>query len=334
MKIEYNSAIDLCCAMLQYAHWNDATSGIPGYKVSEELEKWHIKTGNEISGILDNDINYLIKNFLGLTFLLVELAMSTGIDSVPDLLALFRSLPPESLPQRLYSTYSVDQSFDQIKEDPAAILKVIEKAGGTTQKKEPQLFVEFIRSPEAMQKRLADMMEDFYKVAVQPYEEHVLNIMEKQAASEQSILNDEPGRFFSGFCRINRAVGEPEPQIYISYYNEIDIIQIDNPLSIIYGKCRSMLENISIIPLEQIYTLLADESRRSILKQLCRKPRFIRELADELELTSATISYHMSRLSALNLVTYERGERKRVYYSADKEKVASMLKIVESDILG
>ena len=334
MKIKYSPAVDLCCAMLQYAHWNEATSGISGYTVSEELGKWYRRISNEISGILDNDINYLIRNFLGLTFLPVELALSTETTSASELIALFRSLPPQTLPRRLYATYAVDQPFDQIKDNPEAVIRTIEKAGGTTRKQEPQLFLEFIRNPEAMQKRLAYMMEEFYRLAVKPYEQQIIRIAEQQAACEQQILDEDPDRFFSGFCRISRAVGEPVPQIYISYYNEIDIIQIDNPLCLIYGRCRRMLENVGTIPLEQIYALLADESRRSILKQLCRKPRFIRDLADQLDLTSATVSYHMSRLTALNLVTYERGERKRVYYKADRAMVETMLGMVENDILG
>jgi len=39
-------------------------------------------------------------------------------------------------------------------------------------------------------------------------------------------------------------------------------------------------------------------------------------------------------LSVLDLVTYERGERKRIYYRADLEKVEAMLNAVRQDILG
>ena len=335
MQIKYNPALDLCCAMLQYAHWDEiAGTNVPGYTITTELEKWYKKTKTEIPGLLHNDIKFLISNFLGLIFLPAELAVSEGLFSAEELIQTFRRLDPESLPERLFNSYSTDLVWNSVKDEPDKIIKAIEKAGGTTRKKEPGFFLDFIHGPQALQRRLADMMEDFYRIAIRPYEEDSVRRMEIRAAEDQEKLDTDAKFFFSAYLRINRTESEAEPQIFISLYNEIDIIQLDNPLCIIYGQCRRMLEGYSEIPLEQIYDLLADESRRTILRMLCRKTLFIREIADELELTSATISYHMSRLCALDLVTYRRGERKRVYYSADREKVGRMLKTVETDIIG
>ncbi|MBI9109267.1 MAG: winged helix-turn-helix transcriptional regulator [Spirochaetales bacterium] len=334
MKIEYNPAVELCCALLQYAHWKELSDvRISGYTVSPELEKWYGRSRQALPGILDNDISYLIGNFLGLLFLPVELAIGEGIDSVPELIEKLRALPSESLPERLYEDYLTGIPFESIQDHPEKIKKAIEKAGGTTRKKEPELFAEFVHSPGSMQSRLVATMEEFYKIAVQPHEEEVRLEMEKQIASDQVILDAEPERFFMDYCRINRSEGDPEPKIFISYYDEVDIIQMENPVSLIYGRRRNNID-CGGLPLDQVYRLLADESRRTILQMLCRKPRFIRELATELGLTSATVSYHVSRLSALDLVTYERGERKRIYYRADLIKVEAMLDAVKKDIVG
>ncbi|HAK47046.1 MAG TPA: hypothetical protein DCO79_14160, partial [Spirochaeta sp.] len=287
-----------------------------------------------ISGILENDIDYLIKNFLGLLLLPVELAIAEKIFSAQELIERFGSLQSENLPERVYDSYATGLTFDSVKNDPDRIIKSIEKAGGTTRKKEPSFFLEFVRNPGTMQKRLTGMMDEFYTTAVQPFEDDVRQMMEEQIAREQMLLDADPGRFFMDFFRTTYSEIESEPEIFISYYNEIDVIQLDDPQSIIYGKSRGQLKDAVDIPLEQIYSLLADESRRQILQKLCRKPWFIRELADELELTSATVSYHMSRLYTLDLVSNQQGERKRTYYTADKVKVGKMLKAVEIDILG
>lgn len=335
MKIRYNPAVELLCAMLQYAHWRElAESGIPGYRVSPELEKWYGRTKSEISGLLDNDLSYLIKNFLGLVFLPIELALTDGICSPVELIEAFRALPPEGLPERMFRSYSIDKSWDSVKDDPALIVSLLEKAGGTTRKREPEFFLDFAGNPGAVQERLAGIMEDFYHQAVRPYEDEVRKKIEMQISEDQVFLDSNPEAFYTDVFRSNPEDAESGAEIYISYYNEIDIIQLDDPLSFIYGRVRRQLSGSIGLPLEQIYSLLSDERRKKILQLLCRKSWFIRELADYLDITSATVSYHMSRLGALNLVTCERGERKRIYYRADTNKVEAMLDAVKLDILG
>ena len=335
MQIKYNPAIDLCCAMLQYAHWEELSGTyISGYSVSPELKQWYERTKNSIPGLLHNDIGFLVRNFIGLLFIPIELAVEEQITDPGKLISAFSRLEPEGLPERLFNSYLTGYDWNEVKDQPDKIKNAIEKAGGTTRQKEPQFFIDFSHGPEAVQRRLSGIMTDFYRFAVKPFEKETIRMMEIQAAAEQKQLDEDPSGFFSAVLKINRKKNEPEPKLYLSCYSEIDVLQTDNPFAIIYGKSRSRFPAGIGIPVDQIYNLLADESRRSILRILCRRTLFIRELADELELTSATVSYHMSRLGALGLVRNERGERKRVYYSADMKKVKDMMRTLESDLLG
>ena len=335
MQIEYNPALDLCCAMLQYAHWSEYSgANIPGYRISDELSAWHEKSMAVIPALLHNDIEFLISNFAGLLFLPLEYALRENISSAAELIAGLQDLPPAELPRMIFESYITGYNWDDLKTEPEKIRAAVAKAGCTTRKNEADFFLDFIQDPAAFQTRLIGMMADFYRLAVEPYEAESEELMGNQASEDQLLLDKDPVDFFSGFMRMKYEQIEPGARIFISRYSEIDIIQIDNPHALIYGRYRGLLKDSSDIPLEQIYTLLADESRRTILRMLCRRPWFIRELADELNLTSATVSYHMSRLSMLNLVAYEQGERKRVYYSADTGRVEKMMRTLSFDILG
>ncbi len=334
MKIRYNPAVDLCCALLQYAHWDEFAVNIPGYRVSSELEKWYRTAKSNLPGLLDNDIRYLVTNFLGLLFLPVETALQNEINSPAELIKTFKELPSAGLPERLFNSYKTDIDFNSVKDEPEKIINAIQKAGGTTRANEPEFFLDFYHRPDVIRQRLVIIMEDFYSAAIAPYEKAVLDLMKKELSEEQLLFEQDPAAFYSEVFHINYSEDDAGQEIYISYYDETDIIQLDNPQAIVYGRRRKDLVREFSLPLDQIYSLLADESRRTILRMLCRKPWFIRELADELDLTSATVSYHMSKLSNLNLVGYQRGERKRIYYSADRDEVSRMLKTVESDILG
>ncbi len=332
MKIKYNPALELNNAMLQYACWDNIRE--TGYTYSRELENWYHRTRDRLPGILENDLSFLIRDFLGLSFLCVETVIRDGIGTVPLLLDRMRTISADSLPEIIYRGYNLDTPLSQVRNDPQRIVTLLQKAGGTIRKKEPELFLDFIRHPETFRTRLVNLMEEFYHLALEEDEERICLLMEKQILEDQQILKEDPNRFFTGFCRCTLPEKTEYPEIFISFYNEIDIIQLEEPYSLIYGRYRNRLEKGMSIPIEEIYHLLVDESRRTILQLLCRRSWFIRELATELNITSATVSYHMSKLGSMNLVTYERGEKNRVYYRADLGKVEEIIESVRRNILG
>ncbi|HVV20440.1 MAG TPA: metalloregulator ArsR/SmtB family transcription factor [Pseudonocardiaceae bacterium] len=66
---------------------------------------------------------------------------------------------------------------------------------------------------------------------------------------------------------------------------------------------------------EQVFTALADPSRRGILAALAaRGPATATDLATHLPITRQAIAKHLALLADAGLVTAEHGERRRVRY--------------------
>jgi DNA-binding transcriptional ArsR family regulator len=66
---------------------------------------------------------------------------------------------------------------------------------------------------------------------------------------------------------------------------------------------------------EQVFSALADPSRRAILAALASGgPATATDLADRLPITRQAIAKHLALLSEAGLVTAEPGERRRVRY--------------------
>jgi DNA-binding transcriptional ArsR family regulator len=66
---------------------------------------------------------------------------------------------------------------------------------------------------------------------------------------------------------------------------------------------------------EQVFTALADPTRRAILAALASAgPATATDLADHLPITRQAIAKHLALLAAAGLVTAEPGERRRVRY--------------------
>lgn len=69
---------------------------------------------------------------------------------------------------------------------------------------------------------------------------------------------------------------------------------------------------------EDVFTALADPSRRAILAALAsRGPATATDLADRLPITRQAIAKHLALLAEAGLVNPERGERRRVRYRVD-----------------
>lgn len=76
--------------------------------------------------------------------------------------------------------------------------------------------------------------------------------------------------------------------------------------------------------LQQILKLLGDKSKFEILCLLKSHGRYNLEIADELRLTPATASHHMSMLLANHMVTVEKKDG-RVYYQLNRETLREII---------
>ncbi len=76
---------------------------------------------------------------------------------------------------------------------------------------------------------------------------------------------------------------------------------------------------------------LSDRTKIKIIKELNRQPRYGFELAKQLNLSSPTISHHISKLSDLGLITAKRYENK-IFYQANQKLIEEALKSM-SDML-
>lgn len=78
---------------------------------------------------------------------------------------------------------------------------------------------------------------------------------------------------------------------------------------------------------------LSDSSKFEILCSLMRAPKYNLELAEELNLTAATVSHHMNVLLNLRLVTVEKRDG-RVYYTMTKDAIRETLQALSRVFLG
>ena len=98
---------------------------------------------------------------------------------------------------------------------------------------------------------------------------------------------------------------------------------------------RKMLHEEDNITKEQMCStlkLLSDPSKFDILTFISHKKAYGAQIANELNLSTPTISYHMQALMNAQLVTFEK-DNQRLYYHLNREYLKGFLQQVEKTLL-
>lgn len=78
--------------------------------------------------------------------------------------------------------------------------------------------------------------------------------------------------------------------------------------------------------------ILSDNSKYEILKSIRNKPAYGQELAEQLNLSTATISHHMGALITSGFVQIEK-QTNRIYYQMDKERVLRFIEQLKTSLM-
>lgn len=124
-----------------------------------------------------------------------------------------------------------------------------------------------------------------------------------------------------------RAHADDEEECYDEY--KIGILFDDDFLLKTAGENSS--DNYQDYALRNLKTL-SDKSKFDILCYIKNKKAYGSELAKQLDLTTATISHHMSALLSAGLVKMEK-ENNRIYYSSNQENIEKLLNYCKEKLI-
>ncbi len=109
-----------------------------------------------------------------------------------------------------------------------------------------------------------------------------------------------------------------------------DVLRFGILLDHHFNTARRKMESEDIVNFGK---LLSDKSKVDILELTAKKPCYGKEIASELNLSTATISYHVNALMKLGLLKTELSSN-RVYYSMNYEKLSDYLEDIRDYFAG
>ncbi|EKQ57886.1 MULTISPECIES: metalloregulator ArsR/SmtB family transcription factor [unclassified Clostridium] len=194
-----------------------------------------------------------------------------------------------------------------------------------------QRVLEILENPEESKQRLNLLLKQFYTRCFSPIESDITNIISESIVRYKSEFNNSPKEFMDKYFNFDLTSANTEVVIHTSFFKYVSwhnysLYSEELADWFILGIYSDLLfnKNLSSERLAAFFKSLSDINRIEILKLLSERPWFGQELAEKLNITPATVSYHMAFLQRIGAVTFIRSDN-RSYYSLNNAKFIRML---------
>ena len=214
-------------------------------------------------------------------------------------------------------------NWDLIKNNPYEMLKIIKELELTDKDMEYQL-IEIIENAKETKQRYVMLLKHFYEKAYKPFEEEIYNLIVPAMEQYEKEFLSNPEKFSRKYFVKDISVFGQVVLVHISFfkYSGSDYwASKDGNECIIFGSdtWRYIEEEPEKEKILNFLKSISDKRRMNIIELLAEKPRYVNEIAEEIGMSAATTSYHLTNLQELGIVDFERYEH-RFYYYLNKDK--------------
>ncbi|WP_105615555.1 ArsR family transcriptional regulator [Vallitalea okinawensis] len=337
-KIEYNMACEFIFSMIRLFK----EEAFLDYKKmilekDKDIEEYIKNVNNELSFLIKRDMELLISDFVGGMFGLINASIYADIKTVPELLVYIEQTEPLDLLADILETWDID--LENHEEDKLISIireQIIGRLDIIT--KDDEVIREYLKHPKEMQQRLLHIMTYYYEHHFKAEEKRIEDILKQKVLAHQILLEGHTEAFIKNmlFFTSAKEFEESSIRLFVMYFGEFNnIYNVKNgTVYYFYGFSleQRLNQEYNKVVRKEFLRLLQDDTRYEIIKLLANKKWYGKELADHFELTTATMSYHLTKLTTFGIVIIERGINKRIYYSLDKKEFTSLYTSVLDDI--
>lgn len=320
------------------------------FAISEKDEEIFQAMEKEMSKYIRNELDY----FFGICEIHVLVAAFVAdypqMDSVTDIIKCMEGETEAVLLTYLGAIFisehvsKFDESWDEIKNDISKMRTYIETVEVEHQTSKEGL-LECFDNPEETKQRICFLLKQFYEKAYKPIEQQTLQEIKKSETGYKNLFEANPRvfmeKYFSDFFKLENSQWDYKLNIHISFFYQIYFWTINiHDYKQRAGWCILGIRSYEFLfkreakdRVERFLKVLSDKRRVEIIKLLSHKPYYGYEIAAKLNLTPATVGYHISFLMEANIISFDREENK-VYYTLNKDKVRELLEETGIILLG
>lgn len=348
----FNPLIEFIITMQTVAREHSLQETIQNHQVliDPDYMDWAGQMRSKLSRYLQQELTYFIGDdhfHCQFDFVFIQLFKEHPDASVEKFITLFQQLTETEIlatmvesvfRDRLKGLLGENIEWDYVKQSPDAMLTHMRQWPSETEEIKDKL-IECLEHPKETKRRYESMIEQIYENIYKPFAERIHMKCKAGIKKYELLFSEDLERNFGSVVKLDPSAIDRTTNVHISFMGQVTMnYERDDRAGyrdwIILGinNDRHFLEDVEREIIEKFLKVLSDKRRLEIVDLLLTKAWYGHELAHELNLTPAAISYHMNFLIEIDLVKLTRSDN-RLYYSLDKEKVRSLFDQAKKSIL-
>ncbi len=327
--VDRSPVYELFILMLRLANYKDKEKDTYQTQENEKINEWIAEKQKALPEHIVDKLNVFFHpdSFFGLAMTQVFYQMDK-YDNIEESLELLKSLDAKKMISLFFNTGQNTLDDESIIDDPSKVHDHVKDSTLPLNEKSKLFFLYF--DPEDTMERFINLIQYCYEKLYKPHATELQNMHIKgvqtikklsvhQLSEIISFDSDSPEKFpetviiFPSYYHRNHSI--------FSYDVKTDIAISIAGMQLIEDLMDGANMEEKVIELARA---LSDSKRINIIRELNKAPNYGYELAQRLNLSSPTISHHMSILFRLGLVTTSKYENK-IYYEVNKDKLKQAL---------
>lgn len=313
---------------------------------NKEILDWVSVVENRLSKFYLQEISFYFTKGCWFGLVLLKYIQENNCFYCHDLVNYIKNQPPESIVKDMLAYVIHDENGDIDTKSLGHIMKSQENLDAYMQEhmyvseEEKEKILEVYCYPNDTKDRFIRLLERYYEV----YKEKMDYFYQKTVVVNEKlkrICEKDPEKFFNEYLQrdYNLLADSPRVLLIACFFIEVGtLISIDEewqkPAYVIYGCniCERVSRERQQEKRKLFFKILSEEKRIELIKRLAKRPYYIYELGKELNLTSATVSYHVGMLVDIGIVRLEK-DGHRFYYELKKDKLKELFDMSYEELI-
>lgn len=339
-KIKHNIIADFLFSIIRILDEKEYINNdfVKEYKSNKDIAEFILNYKQNASPILKRDMEYYCGGFNSGLFIMLIYAVDQGIEEVPLFLQTLNEMSGEAFKELIIRELELEIPDNLMDKETKTLLeKQLTKEFDFTNN--VNIYIDYFNYPEDMKQRLVDTLHDYYNKFFKPVEGKLIEFIHKRIEEHTYIMEKDYKKFLENVVVLlnKEQVKGKTTVFYMNYFLEVRCCQYvsDDIYTIYYGYGLEQRLNAEFkrIQYKDLINVLSDEHRFNIIKLLGKRAWYSKELADHFGITTATMSYHIKKITALGIIEIDSGKNKRMYYKLNKEKFQGIINLMVSDII-
>lgn len=329
MKIKHNIVMDYLMSLSLYFNRSFIDKIVAEYNF--DINSWL----KETFGLFDNTLSYYQKNDFKMLFsnfinylILVNMVNEENISTMTGFEKFLEDFSSDKYKEMLLKVLNIKEE-DYTKEDIINSPFLLKLDTIEDFEVEGELIYEYISNPNHTLKRLKENImvpsKLFMKEIYEPNQEAFDEIL---SMHQQDLVELEDNFFKKKIHYIDDLDPSKIQDVYLNIIASTGLIHDTESGLLIYSHDMTVIDESGMKDVEylQFIKAISDKKRIKIVKSLNKTSLCNNDLAELLDLTPATISYHISKLVREKIINVKKGEYNKIMYSIDEEELEKRFK--------